>query len=104
MEWHEFGRAYVRRAFGIVLVALTAAIAGMSPTLGQTTTNKNDNNRPLADCLKAADQKYANTWKALCEQSGEVGHCNKFVGSPRDKEFSQLRIDEMTLCSKLYGR
>jgi hypothetical protein len=28
----------------------------------------------------------------------------EFTGSPRDKEFSQLRIEEMTLCSKLYSR
>jgi hypothetical protein len=84
---------------GTVLIAV--AIAGVSlPALGQT----NDNSRALADCLQAADQKYKDTWKSLCAQSGSVGYCNEFVGSPRDKEFSQLRVEEMTLCSKLYGR
>jgi len=75
-----------------------------SPALTQTTDN--NNKRAWADCLQAADQKYADqkykdTWKALCEKTGRFGHCIEFVGSPRDKEFSQLRLDEMGLCSKL---
>ena len=42
---------------GTVLIA--AAIAGVSlPALGQT---YNDNNRALADCIRAADQKYKDT-------------------------------------------
>jgi hypothetical protein len=85
---------------GAVLIA--AAIAGVAPpALSQTTT---ENNRALADCVQAADQKYKDTWQALCTKSGKAGHCIDFIGSPRDKEFSQLRIEEMTLCSKLYGR
>lgn len=85
---------------GTALIA--AAIAGTSmPAMGQT---NNDNSRALADCLQAADQKYKDTWKSLCAQTGRVGYCTEFIGSPRDKEFSQLRIEEMTLCSKLYGR
>jgi hypothetical protein len=85
---------------GTVLIA--AAIAGVSlPALGQT---NNDNNRALADCVRAADQKYQDTWQSLCIRTGRVGHCAEFIGSPRDQEFSQLRIQEMTLCSKLYGR
>ena len=83
---------------GTVLIA--AAIAGVSPpALGQT----NNTNRALADCVQAADRKYKDTWEALCVQTGRVD-CNEFIGSPRDKEFSQLRIEEMTLCSKLYSR
>jgi hypothetical protein len=79
---------------------IAAAIAGVSvPALGQT-----DSSRALADCVQAADQKYKDTWEALCTQIGKVGRCIEFIGSPRDKEFSQLRIEEMTLCSKLYGR
>jgi hypothetical protein len=81
------------------------AIAGVSlPTLSQTNNNNNNDNRALADCVGAADQKYKDTWEALCTQMGKVGHCIEFIGSPRDKEFSQLRIEEITLCSKLYGR
>ena len=97
---------------GTVLIA--AAIAGVSlPALGQTSTGMFDdlipkkpdnNNRALADCVQAADQKYKDTWQALCTQTGRAGHCIEFIGSPRDKEFSQLRIEEMTLCSKLYSR
>jgi hypothetical protein len=84
---------------GTVLIAV--ALAGVSlPASGQT----NDNSRALADCLQAADQKYKDTWRTLCAEDGKVGYCPQFVGSPRDKEFSQLRIEEMTLCSKLYGR
>ena len=84
---------------GTVLIA--AAMAGVSlPALGQT----DNNNRALADCVRAADQKYKDTWEALCTKLGKVGHCIEFIGSPRDKEFSQLRIEEMTLCSKLYNR
>jgi hypothetical protein len=86
---------------GTVLIA--AAITGVYlPALGQT--NNNNNNRALADCVQAADQKYKDTWQALCTQTGRVGRCIEFIGSPRDKEFSQLRIEEMTLCSKLYSR
>ena len=78
---------------GTVLIA--AAIAAVSlPALGQT----NVNSRALADCVQVADQKYKDTWKALCAQDGKVGH------SPQDKEFYQLRIEEMTLCSKLYDK
>jgi hypothetical protein len=83
---------------GTILIA--AAMGGAClPALGQT---NNTNNKALADCVQAADQKYKNTWEALCSQSGKAGHCVDFIGSPRDKEFSQLRIEEMTLCSKLY--
>jgi hypothetical protein len=84
--------------FETVLIA--AAIAWVSlPALAQT----NDNSRTLADCVQAADQKYKNAWKALCARDGKVGECLDFMGSPRDKEFYQLRLEEMTLCSKLYG-
>ena len=83
---------------GTVLIA--TAMAGVSlPALGQT----NNSNQPLTDCVRAADQKYKDTWAALCAKVGKVGYCTDFIGSPRDKEFSQLRIDEMTLCSKLYS-
>jgi hypothetical protein len=91
---------------GTVLIA--AAILGTSlPASGQVnSTNSSNsngiNNRALADCVQAAEQKYKDTWETLCERTGRVGHCIEFVGSPRDKEFSQLRIEEMTLCSKLY--
>jgi hypothetical protein len=85
---------------GTVLIA--AAITGVPlPALGQTS---NINNEALVDCVQAADQKYKKTWEALCGQSGKVGQCIDFIGSPRDKEFSQLRIEEMTLCSRLYSR
>jgi hypothetical protein len=87
----------------IETVLIATAIAGLSlPALGQT--NNNNNNQALADCVKAADRKYKDTWEALCTRDGKMGHCIEFVGSPRDKDFSQLRIEEMTLCSKLYGR
>ena len=90
-------------AMKIATVLIAAAMVGVSsPALTQTTDN--NNKRALADCLQAADQKYKDTWKALCEQTGRFGHCIEFVGSPRDKEFSQLRLDEMGLCSKLYGK
>jgi hypothetical protein len=85
----------------IETVLIAVAIAAVSlPALGQT----NDNNRALTDCVQTADQKYKDTWKALCAQDGKVGHCLDFMGSPRDKEFYQLRIEEMTLCSKLYDK
>jgi hypothetical protein len=71
-----------------------------TPALAQT----NENNRALATCVQAADQKYKDTWEALCVQTGRVPHCREFIGSPKDKDFSQLRIEEMTLCSKLYSR
>jgi hypothetical protein len=70
------------------------------PALGQP----NNNNQALADCVRAADQKYKDTWEAICIKVGKEGYCIEFIGSPRDKEFSQLRIEEMTLCSKLYGK
>ena len=82
------------RLSALLLLLLTA------PALAQTS----ENNRALAACVQAADQKYKDTWEALCTKLGKVGHCIEFIGSPRDKEFSQLRIEEMTLCSKLYSR
>jgi hypothetical protein len=84
----------------LICVLIAAAIAAVSlPALGQ---NNNNNNPALAVCLQAADQKYKDTWEALCRKDGKLGRCIEFIGSPRDKEFSQLRIEEMTLCSKLY--
>jgi hypothetical protein len=85
---------------GTVLIAATIA-GGSLPALGQP---NNGNNLALDNCLRAADQKYQGTWQVLCEKSGSKGHCVDFVGSPRDKEFSQLRIEEQTLCLKLYGK
>jgi len=86
-------------------VLVAAALAGLSlPAVGQTKDQTNNGNPALADCLRAADQKYKDTWAALCAQAGRGRHCTEFIGSPRDKEFSQLRIDEMTLCSKLYSK
>jgi hypothetical protein len=82
----------------VALIATAIAVVSL-PALGQT-----NNNQTLAQCVQAADQKYKDTWEALCFKSGQSGHCIEFVGSPRDKEFSQLRIEEMTLCSKLYGK
>ena len=88
---------------GTVLIA--AAMAGVSlPALGQTNNENDNSNRALADCVRAADQKYKNTWASLCQQTGTAGYCTQFIGSPRDREFSQLRIEEMTLCGKLYGK
>ena len=82
-------------------VLIAVAIGAVSlPALGQT----NVNSRALADCVQAADQKYKDTWKALCAEDGKVGHCLDFMGSPQDKEFYQLRIEEMTTCSKLYDK
>jgi hypothetical protein len=90
--------AELRMRIGTYLIA--AAITGVSlPASGQS-----NNNRELADCVKAADQKYKDTWEGLCNKMGKRGHCIDFVGSPVDRQFSQLRIEEMTLCSKLYGR
>jgi hypothetical protein len=80
---------------GAVLIAL-AAVA--QPALGQS----NNINKALADCVGAADQKYKDTWEALCGQMGKVGNCIEFIGSPRDVQFSQLRNEEKTLCTKLY--
>jgi hypothetical protein len=86
---------------GTVLIA--AAMVGVSlPVLGQSNNQTDNSNGALSDCVRAADQKYKNTWASLCAQDGKVGYCNDFVGSPKDREFSQLRIEEMTLCSKLY--
>jgi len=70
----------------------------------KTNNTNNTNNTALAACVRAADQKYKDTWDTLCTCSGKGLRCDEFVGSPRDREFSQLRIEEMTLCSKLYGR
>jgi len=92
-------RSGQKMRIGTVLIAI--AIAAVSvPALGQT----NVNSRALADCVQAADQKYKDAWKALCAQDGKVGHCLDFMGSPQDKEFYQLRIEEMTTCSKLYDK
>lgn len=75
----------------------------MPPVRGQgNNPTSNANNTALATCVQAADQKYKDTWDALCGQMGKVRHCVEFMGSPRDREFSQLRLEEMTLCSKLY--
>jgi hypothetical protein len=108
------GRGNETMKVGTVLIA--AAIAGVSlPALGQTNDNK------LTDCVRAADQKYKDVWKTVCAKmcaemrtpdwcSDFVGSpptpglCSGFRGVPVDKEFSQLRIEEMTLCAKLYGR
>jgi hypothetical protein len=76
-------------------------IASVLPALAQT---NNTNNPALDKCLQAADQKYTDTWEALCERAGTKGRCVDFIGSPRDKEFSQLRVEEQTLCLKLYGK
>lgn len=87
---------------------MVVAIAGVSlPALGQT-----NDNQALADCVQAADQKYKDTWEAICTKLRKEGlspishdrYCFEFTGSPRDREFSQLRIEEMTLCAKLYSR
>jgi hypothetical protein len=87
---------------GTVLIAAIMAVMSL-PALGQTTNQTNNSNQALADCVRAADQKYKDTWASLCgKQMGKVGYCDEFIGSPRDREFSQLRIEEMTLCSKLY--
>jgi hypothetical protein len=82
---------------------IAAIMAGVYPALGQANNQTDNSNRALADCVRAADQKYKDTWASLCfRQTGKAGYCSEFIGSPRDREFSQLRIDEMTLCSKLY--
>ena len=82
---------------GIVLIA--AIMAGVClPALGQTNNQTNNSNRALY-----GQQTRKDTWASLCgRQTGKVDYCDEFIGSPRDKEFSQLRIEEMTLCSKLY--
>ena len=85
-----------------LLMAIATAIAGASvPGLGQT---NHTNEEALAACVQAADQKYKDTWEAVCARLGNESRCFEFMGSPRDKAFSQLRIDEMTLCAKLYRR
>jgi hypothetical protein len=57
------------------------------------------NAAPIAPIPTAVVPEAANV-----SQVGYYYH-GPFTGSPRDKEFlSQLRIDEMTLCSKLYSR
>jgi hypothetical protein len=77
-----------------------AAIAGTSlPAMGET----DDNNGALSECLEEADKRYKDIWKALCPQSGP-GHCSDFVGTPREKEYAQRRIEEMKASSKLYDR
>ena len=74
--------------FGTILI--TVVVAGISlPALGQP---DNFDNKPLADCLRAADQKYTDTWEALCRQSAKTANCNEFVGTAKDREFSQLRV------------
>src|SRR4029077_12451407 len=56
---------------------IAAAIAGVSlPVLGQT----NNNNQALNDCVRAADQKYKDTWEAICTKLGKKGYCFEFTG------------------------
>ena len=80
----------------IMLLALSLWTA---PAMGQS----GNNNQALADCVQAADQKYKDTWEAICAKLTKtgacllfqnMGYCIEFIGSPRDKEFSQLRIEE----------
>jgi hypothetical protein len=71
------------------------------PALSQT--NNNNNNQALADCIATADKRYSARWEATCIRAGHRGHCANFIGSPRDTEFSQLRIQELSLCAQLYG-
>ena len=83
---------------GAILIAVV--MTGISlPALGQP---DNFDNRALADCLRAADQKYKDTWEALCRQSQKAAGCNEFVGTAKDREFSQLRVSEMTVCIQIY--
>jgi hypothetical protein len=82
------------RLITALLVAATSAAA-----LAQTNSSSNN---ALAACLQSADQKYKDTWDALCTHTGKARRCIDFLGSPRDREFSQLRLEEMSLCSKLY--
>jgi len=90
-----------RRCFAATVIL--AAMTGVSlPALGQS--GSNTNNAALAECVRAADQKYKDTWDTLCARTGKGSRCVEFAGSPVDRQFSQLRIEEMTLCSKLYGR
>ena len=89
----------------IILLALSL---WMAPAMGQS----GNNNQDLAECVEAANQKYKDTWEAICAKMRKEGlspisqdrYCFEFTGSPRDREFSQLRIEEMTLCAKLYGK
>ena len=81
------------------LMVVAIAVGVSLPALGQT----NDKGA-LIDCVQAADQKYKDTWDTLCARTGKGSRCVEFAGSPVDRQFSQLRIEEMTLCSKLYGR
>jgi hypothetical protein len=90
----------VTRPQGVMAAAMIAA--AWSPCLGQTNSIPGTANNALAACVQAADQKYKDTWDALCGQMGKPRRCADFLGSPRDREFSQLRVEEMTLCSKLY--
>jgi hypothetical protein len=92
-------KCIVRSRSGFAVLILMTTAWWSPPAQGQT-----NNNQALADCVQAANQKYKDTWEALCIKTGKQGHCIDFIGSPRDKEFSQLRVDEMTLCSKLYGK
>jgi hypothetical protein len=92
------------------LMVVAIAVGVSLPALGQT----NDKGA-LIDCVQAADQKYKDTWEAVCAKLAKdplfqpqhpgccKGYCTEFVGSPRDKEFSQLRIDELSVCARLYG-
>jgi hypothetical protein len=89
-------------------ILLLALSLWTSPAIGQS----GNNNQALADCVQAANQKYKDTWEAICAKLRKEGlspisrdrYCVDFTGSPRDREFSQLRIEEMTLCAKLYSR
>lgn len=91
--------------------ALLIAALGISPWTVPAMSQSN-NNQALADCVQAANQKYKDTWEAICTKVRKEGlspvsnerYCVEFTGSPRDKEFSQLRVEEMTLCAKLYGK
>jgi hypothetical protein len=89
------------------IIRLLALSLWMTPAMGQS-----GNNQALADCVQAANQKYKDTWEAICTKSRKENlspisperYCVEFTGSPRDREFSQLRIEELTLCAKLYGK
>jgi hypothetical protein len=84
----------------IATILTTVVMTGICwPAFGQP---DNFDNKALVDCLRAADQKYNDTWEALCRQSGKATRCNDFVGTAKDREFSQLRVAEMTLCVQLY--
>jgi hypothetical protein len=84
---------------GTILVAV--AMTGITlPALAQR--DNLEINKPLTECLEAADKKYNDTWEALCRQSGKAVRCTEFVGTAKDREFSQLRVSEMTVCIQLH--